>query len=105
MLKKKNKKTNYDKFPTTNVQPKKGDVWLAKFPYLTKGNIEKLRPVIITEIKEEEITARMITTNKKRGSELPKELKKYMREESYLTNSYAKIGYDKLYRRIVSAKK
>lgn len=92
----------YKDFPVTNKIPKKGDYWMAYFPFQELGNFGKLRPIYIEEINEknETIIARMITTNSKRGIKI--EDKKHFVKDSYLTNNKAIITYDKLYRRIKS---
>ena len=33
--------------------PKVGDIWLVNYPYITPGNMEKIRPAIIKGFKEE----------------------------------------------------
>ena len=92
---------NIDKFFTTNKNPQKGDVWLVRYPYETKGNMEKVRPVIIAEVNEEYLKVRKITTNEKRGK-LIIHKKYFNKKNSYLTNDYANIHYTKLIRRIKS---
>ena len=36
--------------------PREGDIWLVHYPYVTPGNMEKIRPAIIKSINEEEET-------------------------------------------------
>ena len=88
---------SYDKFPTTTRQPHIGDVWLAKFPYCEKGNMEKVRPVCIADINDDLVKVRMITTNAKKGIKIHNNK---LKKDSYLTNNYANIPIDKLYRKI-----
>ena len=92
---------NIDKFFTTNKSPHIGDVWLVRYPYETRGNMEKPRPVIIVENNGEYLKVRKITTNEKRGK-LIVHKKYFTRRNSYLTNDYATIHYTKLIRRIKS---
>lgn len=94
----KNKITNYDKFPTTNKTINEGDIWLAKFPYKELGNMEKLRPVYIDEILTDKVKVIMITSNKQKGIEI--NIKSNKNKKSYLTNRYAYITTDKIYRKI-----
>lgn len=91
----------YNDFPRTNKTPHKNDIWLALFPYETLGNMEKIRPVLIDEVKEDYVIARMITTNEKKGKEIDISNNKLFKK-SYLTNNKHKLTYDKLYGRIKS---
>ena len=97
-MRRKGRKSNYDKFPTTNKEPKEGDIWLVKFPYITKGGMEKLRPAVIVENRGYEIKVRKITSNEKRGKKISENIK--TDRVSYLTKEYAVVGRDKLYRKI-----
>lgn len=92
---------SYDKFPTTTRSPQVGDIWLAKFPFCENGNMEKIRPVRIAELGEDFITVQMITTNANKGRRIYSDK---FRRNSYLTNNYANIPQDKLYRKIKDIK-
>ena len=84
----------------TNKIPEINDVWLAYYPYMEKGNMEKARPVLIIEEKENgNYLVRKITSNKKKGI-LINDLKNY--KKSYLTNDYAEISFEKMIRRLKS---
>lgn len=99
------KKTKYyDSLPKTNKVPKKGDLWLAKFPYEVSGNMEKLRPVLISQVLEDTIICRKITTNHKRGKKIEGYLEKYFKRPSYITKSYSKLSKDKFYKRLFASK-
>ena len=98
------RKTYYDKFPTTKNIPKKGDIWLVKFPYETKGNIEKVRPVLVSDVKEESYLCRKITSNSSKGKRIQGFLEKYFNRPSYITKTYKVITIDKFYRRIYASK-
>lgn len=93
---------NSDKFMTTNRQLKKGDYWLAKFPYFEKGNFEKLRPVKILAVDEEanSYIVQKITSNPEKGKEIQIPSKKKQHKKSYLTNYIAKITIDKFYHKL-----
>lgn len=89
----------YNDFPRTKKRPHKNDIWLALFPYETLGNMQKIRPVLIDEVKEDYVIARMITTNSNKGIELDI-VQNHLYKKSYLTNHKQKITYDKLFGRI-----
>ena len=100
-------KKYYDEFPKLSKNhplPKKGDIWLAKFPYNTKGNMEKLRPVLVSHEIDDEYIVRGFTTNKKRGEEINEKYKKYFPKTSYITKLYKRITLDKFYKRIYASK-
>lgn len=92
----------YIGLPITNKKPQKGDYWLASFPFHEAGNFEKLRPIFVEQVNQEDksIVARMITTNPKYGEKIND--KKHFKKDSYLTNNRATLPYDKLFRRIKS---
>lgn len=87
------KKTIYDVFPKTLKKPLPKETWLAYFPYEEKGNWEKLRPVYVSEINDEEYICQKITSNSKHG-------KRFKETNSYITEDKAKITIDKFYRKI-----
>ena len=87
------KKTIYDDFPKTLKKPLPKETWLAYFPYEEKGNWEKLRPVYVLEINNEEYICQKITSNSKHG-------KRFKKTNSYITEEKAKITIDKFYRKI-----
>lgn len=89
------------RFLTTNKNPVVGDVWLVRYPYITKGNMEKPRPALIVEDNGDYLKVRKITTNKK-GGKLIVHNKYFTRYSSYLTNECVTIHYTKLIRRIKS---
>jgi len=90
-----------DKFPTTTRAPQIGDIWVAKFPFSEDGNMEKMRPVRIADVNDDLITVQMITTNAHKGRKICSD--KFKRD-SYLTNNYATVSRDKLYRKIKNIK-
>ena len=47
--------------------PREGDIWLVHYPYITPGNMEKIRPAIIIEILEE---SNEVLVQKLKGKEL-----------------------------------
>lgn len=94
----------YDRFPTTRIIPKKGDIWLVKFPYEVAGNMEKIRPVLVSQVLEDKFICRKITTNSKKGEKIEGFLSKYFDKPSYITKTYKKITTDKFYKRIYASK-
>ena len=89
-------KSVYDGFPKTKKTPKKNEIWLAYFPYYGRTNIEKLRPVLICSVIDDEAMVRKITTNSKRGVFININGDK----KSYLTKHYARIKLYKCYRKL-----
>ena len=88
-----------DDFPRTKKRPKRKEIWLAYYPYYGKTNMEKLRPVLIHKVKDDEALVQMITS--KKSSRTIKEIKlKGSKKPSYLRNSYATIKLYKCYRKI-----
>lgn len=79
--------------------PKIGDIWLVHYPYITPGNMEKIRPAIIKNINEEKdlITIQKLSTKYHKGSKIiqhPKLKKKtYISKEIITTNDYNLIRY------------
>ena len=94
------------KFPTTTKLPKKGDVWWVLYPYTTKGNMEKIRPSLVSDVNEEKeiYICRQITTNSKRGERITGRLEKCFDRPSYITKVYMKLTLDKFYKRIYASK-
>lgn len=102
----KKRNTNYySRFPTTSKIPEEGDIWLVKFPYEIDGNMEKLRPVLVSHVGEEKFICRKITSNSKKGEKIEGNLAKYFNKPSYITNIYKKITLDKFYKRIYKNRK
>lgn len=91
----------YKDFPRTKKTPQKNDIWLALFPYETLGNMQKIRPVLIENVTDDYVIARMITTNSNKGVELDI-VQNHLYKKSYLTNCRKRLTYDKLYGKIKS---
>lgn len=69
----------------------KNDIWLVKFPYMTKGNMYKIRPALILDFDfdNEEIIVQKITSKKwKYNKKLELD---FLKGNSYLTNEIARI--------------
>lgn len=69
----------------TNKEPRVGDIWLVHFPYITPGNMEKIRPAIIVDFDgEDNLIVQKLTTRNKPGN------KEYvhpkLKRKTYLTN-------------------
>lgn len=94
----------FQEFPKTTRLIEKGDIWLAYYPYREKGNMEKLRPVYVSEVNEDNIKVYMITTNKNRGIPLKVNLSnRKEKRQSYLNfNNYSIIKKEKFYIKIKS---
>ena len=53
----------------TNKLPGIGDIWLVHLPYATPGNMEKVRPAIITDFDgEDRVIVQKLTTKKKKNN-------------------------------------
>lgn len=91
-----------NEFPRVKKEPQKYEVWLALFPYETLGNMEKIRPVYITKVKEDTVMCRMITTNSKNGKKIKGKLStsKYFTKDSYVKDDVIELPIYKLYGRM-----
>jgi hypothetical protein len=71
--------------------PREGDIWLVHYPYITPGNMEKIRPAIIKSINEEEetVTVQKLTTRKKRGNKFFSHPK--MKRTTFISKEIIKI--------------
>lgn len=82
---------------TTRV-PRVGDIWLVHYPYLTPGNMEKIRPGIIIGFKNnDEVIIQKLTTKKKKYNKEfvhPKlKRKTYLSPEKMSIQDYNLIRY------------
>lgn len=79
--------------------PKEGDIWLVHYPYITPGNMEKVRPAIIKSINEETETLKVqkLTTKKHKNNKVflhPKMKKKtYISTETVEIHEYNLVRY------------
>ena len=89
-------------FPRVLKQPHINEVWLALFPYETLGNMEKLRPVLITKVMEDSVKCKKITSNENKGIKIKGALStnKTFSKPSYLSNIEMEIPIYKLYGRL-----
>ena len=97
---------SYNNFPTTNKNIHVGDIWYAWYPFKELGNYEKLRPVLVSDIKDDKIKVRMITSNPSKGKLIViknKVKSRLLYKDSYLTNNDALLTEDKLYSKIVAS--
>jgi hypothetical protein len=68
----------------TTRLPRVGDIWLAHYPYLTPGNMEKIRPcIIIGFVGEDKVKIQKLTTRKKKQNKLFKHAK--LKKTTYLS--------------------
>lgn len=91
-----------NKFPNVVREPQKNQVWFALFPYETLGNMEKLRPVLITKVNEDTVQCRCITTNSHNATKIKGPLTnnktfKNFNKESYVKKEVVEIPKYKLY--------
>lgn len=91
-----------NEFPKVKKAPHINEVWLALFPYETLGNMEKLRPVLITRVMQDSVKCKKITTNANKGKKIKGVLStnKYFNQPSYLSNIEVEIPIYKLYGRL-----
>lgn len=94
---------NYmNSFPKVKREVQVNQVWFALFPYETLGNMEKLRPVLITKVNEDTVECKCITTNATKGRKIKgilahgKHFKKF-NQASYVKNKVVEIPIHKLY--------
>lgn len=79
--------------------PREGDIWLVHYPYITPGNMEKIRPAIIKSINDEENTVlvQKLTTKYHKGNrsfEHPKMKKRtFISKETTQIHEYNLIRY------------
>ena len=89
-------------FPRTTRVPQPKQVWLALFPYEQLGNMEKIRPILITKVNEETVECRMITTNPHKATKVKGKLTNgkhfaYFNKDSYVKDKKIEIPKYKLY--------
>lgn len=91
-----------NEFPKVKKTPHINEVWLALFPYEQLGNMEKLRPVLITKVMQDNVKCKKITTNANKGKKIKGVLStsKYFNQPSYLSNIEVDIPRYKLYGRL-----
>lgn len=92
-------------FPKVLKQPHKNEVWFALFPYETLGNMEKLRPILITKVKQDSVECRCITTNPYNAKKIKGVLAhnkhfKWLSQTSYVKDKIVEIPKYKLYGKI-----
>lgn len=82
--------------------PKVGDIWLVNYPYITPGNMEKIRPAIIKGFKEEDdtISVQKITTKCKKGFKKIEHPKLSKTRVSYISTDIVEIKEYRLLRYI-----
>jgi hypothetical protein len=89
-------------FPKVKREIQVNQVWFALFPYETLGNMEKLRPVLITKVNEDTVECKCITTNPNNATKIKgilahgKHFRKF-NQASYVKNRAVEIPKYKLY--------
>ena len=79
--------------------PREGDIWLVHYPYVTPGNMEKIRPAIIKTINEEDetVVVQKLTTKYHKGNrsfEHPKMKKRtFISKETMKIHEYNLVRY------------
>lgn len=83
----------------TTKTPRIGDIWLVHFPYITPGNMEKVRPAIIRAFDGDDKTVvQKLTTKCKKGCKEFRHPK--LNRKSYLSKDIVSISDYNLIRRI-----
>lgn len=82
----------------TTKLPRVGDIWLVHYPYVTPGNMEKVRPGIIVDFDgEDKVVVQKLTTKKKKNNKEfvhPKMKRKtYLSEETMSISDYNLVRY------------
>ena len=81
----------------TNKEPRIGDIWLVHFPYITPGNMEKVRPAIVLDFIDDKILVQKLTTRKRSYNKEyihPKLKKKtYLSTETLILPEYNFVRY------------
>lgn len=82
----------------TTKLPRIGDIWLVHYPYVTPGNMEKVRPGIIVDFDgEDKVVVQKLTTKKKKNNKEfvhPKMKRKtYLSEETMSISDYNLVRY------------
>lgn len=82
----------------TTKLPRIGDIWLVHYPYVTPGNMEKVRPGIIIDFDgEDKVVVQKLTTKKKKNNKEfvhPKMKRKtYLSEETMSISDYNLVRY------------
>lgn len=68
----------------TTKLPRIGDIWLVHYPYITPGNMEKVRPGIIVDFDgDDRVVVQKLTTRRKKGNKEFKHPK--MKRKTYLS--------------------
>lgn len=83
----------------TTKTPRVGDIWLVHFPYITPGNMEKVRPAIIRAFDGDDKTVvQKLTTRKKKGNKEFRHPK--LNKKTYLSRDIVSVYDYNLIRRI-----
>lgn len=71
--------------------PKAGDVWLVNYPYITPGNMKKIRPAIIRQVDEDSnmIIVQKLTTKYHKGNREFRNSK--MKKKTFVSKETVKI--------------
>ena len=84
---------------TSKREPRVGDIWIMRFPYHTPGSMEKVRPGIIIDFKDDfKVVVQKLTTKKKKGNKLFTHPK--LKKVTYLSTDKEVIYEDSLIRYI-----
>lgn len=80
--------------------PKAGDVWLVNYPYITPGNMKKIRPAIIRQVDEENnmVIVQKLTTKYHKGNREFRNNK--MKKKTFVSKETVKINEYNLIRYI-----
>ncbi len=87
----------------TTRLPSIGDIWLVHYPYITPGNMEKVRPGIIVDFDgEDNVVVQKLTTRRKKGNK--EFIHPKMKKKTYLSPEKLSIADYNLIRYIGRAK-
>jgi len=87
----------------TTKLPSIGDIWLVHYPYITPGNMEKVRPGIIVDFDgEDKVVVQKLTTRRKKGNK--EFIHPKMKRKTYLSPEKLSIADYNLIRYIGRAK-
>ena len=92
------KRYSYTTTRTTKL-PSIGDIWLVHFPYITPGNMEKVRPAVVIGFDGNDNTVvQKLTTRKKKGNKEFKHSK--LKKKTYLSTDKVSVPDYNLIRRL-----
>lgn len=80
--------------------PRVGDIWLVHYPYITPGNMEKIRPAIIKDFNDDEDTIIVQKLTTKKHANNRKFYHPKLKRNTFISTETVKIGEYNLIRYI-----